>query len=137
MSTFLLDTNIIISLINNEDSSLAEKLKSFSPSEFSVSVITYSELVYGYEKLPPDSRRKKELIISLALSPFTILNYDKACALAYGKIKAGLCLKEAYRPKNELDLQIAATAVSQNMILITKNVKDFNQIETLKMQDTV
>ncbi len=134
MAKYLLDTNIIISIINNELPDLIGNLKALPPTDFAVSVITYSELVYGYEKLDKDERAKKQAIVNLALSVFTMLDYDKKCSDTYGKIKADLANRKVFNPKNELDIQIAATSIAHHLVLLTKNEKDFKDIAGIRLQ---
>lgn len=68
MTRYLLDTNIIISIINNEDPELVKKIKERSPAEFAVSIITHAELVYGYERMSGVEKFKKK--IDRRLEPF-------------------------------------------------------------------
>lgn len=134
VAKFLLDTNVIISLIRNEDPEFNEQIQKLHPSEYAISIITHSELVYGYEK-NPDDKFQQEFIVAAALAGFEILNFDKKCSLQYGKIKAGLKLKNVFNPRNELDIQIAATAVAHSLPLITKNTGDFKEIEGLELRE--
>lgn len=136
MAKYLLDTNVIISLIRNEDQQFTSDIQSLNPAEYAVSVITHSELMYGCEKNTTDQFQQK-IIVASALAGFEIINFDKKCSEQYGKIKAGLKAKGSFNSRNELDIQIAATAMAYNLILLTKNLKDFKEIEDLLLQDKI
>jgi predicted nucleic acid-binding protein len=134
---YLLDTNMIIDVINKTDLKLDKKLKQSNPNDFSVSVITYSELVFGYNNISDEQERlKKKTIVASALSAFNIINYDKACAEKYGLIRANLVERKLYKKKNELDLQIAATAQAHSLVVLTKD-SDFDDIENLKTRKSL
>ncbi|MFP5386410.1 MAG: type II toxin-antitoxin system VapC family toxin [Bacteriovoracia bacterium] len=136
MAKYLLDTNVIISLIRNEDSQFISDIQSLNPVEYAVSIITHSELMYGCEKNRTDQFQQR-IIVASALAGFEIINFDKRCSEQYGKIKASLKAKGSFNPRNELDIQIAATAMAYNLILLTKNLKDFKEIEDLLLQDRI
>jgi hypothetical protein len=128
---------MIIDVINKTDLKLDKKLKQSNPNDFSVSVITYSELVFGYNNISDEQERlKKKTIVASALSAFNIINYDKACAEKYGLIRANLVERKLYKKKNELDLQIAATAQAHSLVVLTKD-SDFDDIENLKTRKSL
>ena len=69
----------------------------------------------------------------LFLNQFDSLPFDDAAALIFGEIRADLSLKGT--PIGPYDLQIAAIALANNLILVTNNTKEFNRIPSLLLVD--
>ncbi len=67
------------------------------------------------------------------LIPFEIVNFDEKAAMEYGKIKAKL--RKIGNIIRELDIQIASIAISNNLILVTNNIKEFAKIENLEFEN--
>ena len=123
----LLDTNIVIGLFANE-SSITEKIKSFSGSIFIPSIVL-GELFYGAEQSTrKDENRKK--IEELAESSL-VLECDLDTARSYGKLKNQLKIKGSPIPEN--DIWIAALADQHKLKLVTRD-KHFNSIETISIE---
>jgi tRNA(fMet)-specific endonuclease VapC len=112
----LLDTNIVIGLFANE-SSIKEKIKSFSGNIFIPSIVL-GELFYGAEQSTRKdyNRRKIEKLAEASL---------------YGKIKNQLRIKGTPIPEN--DIWIAALADQHQLILVTRD-KYFNSVETISIE---
>ena len=69
------------------------------------------------------------------LSPFEILSYDENASRYYGKIRSQL--EKQGNIIGPLDMLIAAHALSNNLILITNNVKEFMRIKSLRVENWV
>lgn len=59
--------------------------------------------------------------------------FDDAAALAFGKIRADLAAMGT--PIGPYDLQIAAIALANNLILVTHNTREFSRIADLKIEN--
>ena len=128
---YMLDTNTCIYLMNNKDIKLTKKFHNKDPKELCISNITYSELMYGVEK--SEKREFNFTRLLLFLSDINILNYDFNASEEYGIIRVELERKGSTIGPN--DMLIAAHAKSQNMILVTNNIKEFNRINDLKVEN--
>ena len=127
----LLDTNICIYILKNKPIKVLEKFKNFSIGELKISSITVAELYFGAYN---SSYIEKNIsIIEKFLIPFEIINFDEKAAIEYGKIKSKL--KKDGNIIGELDMQIAAIAISNNFILVTNNTKEFERVENLKFEN--
>lgn len=128
---YSLDTNTCIRAINGRAAQVRTRLLQVSASEIVVCSIVRSELFYGSAKsqTPERSRQKQDLF----LQPFASLPFDDAAADAYGKIRS--TLERAGTPIGPLDMQIAAIAVTHDLILITHNTREFARIPGLKYED--
>ena len=126
---YLVDTNILIYLMNSKSIKLQKKFTSKSIDEFGVSSITVAELIYGAKK---SKAIEKNLNAALKiLSPLKILDFTSMDAFEYGDIRADLELKGNIIGAN--DLLIAAQARRQNLIVLTANVKEYERVEGLKV----
>jgi len=128
---YLIDTNICIYIINKRPAAVIKKFKQFELGEIGISTITVSELQYGVAK--STYRKKNEIRLEEFLAPLEILTYDQTAARVYGDIR--FQLEKRGRPIGPLDLLIAAHAISQNLVLITNNDKEFKRIKKLKIEN--
>jgi len=130
---YLLDTNIISEM---QKSKCNQNVKSFIdkiPAEdMFISVISMGELCYGMEKLPP-GKKKHELAVWLYTQVSEwfrdrVIPLDTEVLLEWGRIRA-----RSGRTMPVIDSQIAAAAVTHHMTLVTRNVKDFKDIEGISL----
>jgi tRNA(fMet)-specific endonuclease VapC len=127
---YLIDTNIIIYSLNNDEQVRINFLKNEVIPKF-ISIITYGELLYGAKKSTMVERNLSK--VYLLKSIFPIINIDLPVIEAFGDLKAkdgkkGIVIAD-------LDLLIAATALTHNQILVTNNVKHFNKIKELRIEN--
>ena len=129
----MLDTNICIYIIKNKPQSLREKFREFDVGDLCISSITVSELYYGvYKSLYVE---KNILALEHFLRPFDILEYDLNASIEYGKITA--TLEKSGKVIGGLNMMIAAHALSNKMTLVTNNIKEFERIENLVLDNWV
>ncbi len=128
---FLIDTNICIYIMNNRPPEVLQKFKSIGVGKVGISSITVSELHYGACKSSHIKKNIKRL--DEFLSPFEILSYDENASRYYGKIRSQL--EKQGNIIGPLDMLIAAHALSNNLILITNNVKEFMRIKSLQVEN--
>ena len=67
------------------------------------------------------------------LNNFVSLPFDDAAATIFGEIRSSLAAKGT--PIGPYDLQIAAIALANNLILVTHNTREFSRIADLKLED--
>lgn len=126
---YLLDTNICIFYIK-EKYDLERKFELFEGYNFYVSEITVAELLYGIEcssKKEENYKNMKEF-----LSPINVLNISNSLPL-FAKEKARL--RKMGLMIDNFDLLIGTSAVQNEMILVTNNVKHFNRISGIVIED--
>jgi tRNA(fMet)-specific endonuclease VapC len=130
---YLLDTNICIYIIKRKPVNVFEKFKSLSIGTIGISSITLAELQYGIMKSSDPKKNQKAL--DKFLTPLEILDFDYYATIEYGKIRAELEKKGT--PIGPLDTLIASHAMSLELILVTNNVKEFERIPDLKIENWV
>lgn len=130
---YILDTNIISYIIKNKEFSLIDKFETISKEHrIGVSSITVAELYYGVRK--KDSQ-KLEALVSEFLLPLERYSFDENAAFEYGKIRVNLESKGNIIGPN--DLLIAAHTKSLDAVLVTNNVKEFNRVENLVVENWI
>ncbi len=119
--------------MNQRPVSVIDKFKTMAPGDIGISSITVSELQYRVAKSSGKSENARRL--SEFLLPFDILPYDSKAASVYGKIRSQL--EDAGQTIGPLDILIGAHALSQNLIIVTNNAKEFSRIDRLTVQNWV
>jgi tRNA(fMet)-specific endonuclease VapC len=130
---FLVDTDICICLIKQKSLSVVAKIKAYEPYQIKISAVTVAELEYGAAK----SRRieRNRMVILKFLSSFEIIPFDDHDAGYFGKIRA--FLEKAGNIIGPYDMQIAAQALCRDLILVTNNVKEFESVPELAVENRV
>ncbi|MBU1660496.1 MAG: type II toxin-antitoxin system VapC family toxin [Chloroflexi bacterium] len=126
---YLLDTCVISELVmKTPDPHVVAFVDSLEPDDVFFSVITIGEIVKGIEKLS-DSKQKRELHTWLQedlLIRFDgkIFPLDTNVLMEWGKLTAHA--EAAGKPMPAIDSLIAATVLTYELTLITRNVSDFD-----------
>ncbi len=132
MIKYMLDTNIAIYVIKRKP---VEALATFNryAGQICISTITLAELLHGAEK---SMRVEQNLnVVEDFVSRLDVLNYGPKAGAHYGEIRA--CLEKKGTPIGVNDLHIAAHARSEGLILISNNVKEFERVEALRIENWV
>lgn len=128
---YMLDTNICIYTIKNKPQSVLFRVKEQIQAGLCISVITYAELKYGIAK--SDFPEKNAKALSKLLAFVKILPFEEAAADEYGKICAAL--KKKGTPIGVMDMLIAAHAKISGCIFVTNNVKEFERVDGLLIEN--
>lgn len=129
--TYMLDTNICIYVMKNRPERVLERFRKELDRGICISSITLAELEYGMKHSSNPVKNEQSLLKFLL--PLSILPFGQAAASAYGKIRAYLQRKGT--PIGPLDMLIAAHARAENMILVTNNVREFERVPGLELEN--
>ncbi len=132
MLKYMLNTNIVIYVIKKRPIR-ALKVFNLHAGLMCISCITYAELLHGVEKSskPEHNLRQVEDFISR----LEILDYGLKAAAHYGDIRADLERKGAVIGIN--DLHIAGHARSESLVLVTNNLREFDRVDGLRLDNWV
>ncbi len=130
---YLLDTNICIYCIKKKPVSVLRQLNLKRKHDICVSSITVAELEFGVEESQYPERNRIALIGFLSI--FRSLPFDDRDAREYGKTKAKLSADGNII--GPLDILIGSQAKSRSLILVTNNVREFERIGGLKIENWV
>jgi tRNA(fMet)-specific endonuclease VapC len=124
---FLLDTNVIIALLEGDDAVLSHLDLA---AEVFVPAVALGELFFGAAKSgrPFENAARVEQFASGR----AIVSADLGVAREYGRLKQ--YLKKKGRPLPENDIWIAAAAKCHGMVLVTRD-RHFQEIEELHTAD--
>lgn len=129
--TYLLDTNVCIALLKGRPAQLEKKVSSVRTNQAVIPAVVRYELHYGARK----SNQPKRTLAKLGpfLRSFPSLAFDDFCADICGRIRA--TLERAGTPIGPYDLMIAALAVQNDLILVTRNVREFQRVEAIRVEN--
>ena len=128
MTGFMVDTDISSYIIRRRPATLVEKFEKHGET-LSVSVITAAELRFGAEKV---ARPKLTELVEAYLERLAILDWTNEVTHHYARIRTEL--ERSGKPIGNMDLLIAAHAVSQGMTVVTNNLKHFSNVPGLKVE---
>lgn len=130
---YLLDTNICVYALKHRPPEVLERLRAVGKAAVAVSVITVLELRQGAEKSQQAVANHARL--DLFLGPLRVLPFDEEAALAGARLRAHL--ERLGRPIGDLDSLIAAQALAREMTLVTNNLREFERVPALQVENWV
>jgi tRNA(fMet)-specific endonuclease VapC len=132
MLQYMLDTNICIYVIKNRPAELREQFDRLA-EQICISTITLAELYFGVEKSNPhiqNFQAVEQFVARLEALPFSA-----EAAAHYGQLRAEL--ERAGEPAGPHDMLIGAHARSAGLIIVTNNLREFERIPGLRVENWV
>ena len=116
---------------------LQSKLDEFPSDEIVTTIITYEEQMRGWMAFLARMRSIEEQVFAYEtlkqyfdyFKTLTVIDFDKNAAEIYKNLKSNKIRI------GSMDLKIASIAVSHNAILVSRNLKDFEQVPNLNVKD--
>ena len=132
MLKFLLDTNIVIYVIKRRP---IEVLETFNlhAGQMAISSITLAELLHGAEKSAKPEHNLRQ--VDDFISRLDVLDYGNKAAAHYGDIRANL--EKQGKTIGVNDLHIAGHARSEGLILVTNNLREFERVPALRLENWI
>lgn len=131
---YLLDTDILSNLLKRTPSTvLIAKLASVPPEQQFTSSITLGELVYGAHRLQACAGLLLERLDRTLPPNLPVLPFDAAAAHRYGEVRAEL--EHRGTPLGDADLRIGAIALARGLTVVTGNVRHFQRIPELTVEN--
>jgi vapC-like nucleic acid-binding protein len=127
---YLIDTDIIIFALRGDKTVLA-KFEENKNIPISISMITYAELVFGTKR--SQNERTNMLKVNRIREIYPVEELNIGIMELFADIKANMYSK-AIRIE-DMDLFIAATAIYNDLTLVTNNTKHFKNIPLLKLEN--
>lgn len=127
---WMLDTNTLSALIRTPRGALVRRLSTTGPDTVCTSIVVACELRFGARRKGSDAltQRVEQLLASL-----TVLPLDEPADQHYADIRAAL--ERAGTPIGKHGLFIAAHARSRGMTLVMHNVREFERVPGLRVED--
>ena len=127
---YLIDTDIIIFALR-KDKSVLIKFEENKNIPISISMITYAELIFGAKRSQNEQQNMIKVRHIRELYPIEDLN--EGVMEVFADIKAKM-FNNGIRIE-DMDLLIAATAIYNDLTLVTNNVKHIEKIPYLKLEN--
>lgn len=130
---YLFDTDIIANIFKKQPPpGLLAKLADTPRNQQHISTVTVSEIVYGACKSDRPAYHLRNLQ-EVLLPAVNLLGFDGKAAFVCGRIRAEL--EKAGTPLALADLEIAAIALANQLVLVTGNSRHFARIPGLTMEN--
>ena len=135
--TYLLDTNIVSEFVKERPDEQVIDFYNARRDLCAISAVTWQEIIRGITRMP-EGKRKKTLLSFLSDldSNMDVISYDKFASQICGEIQAAA--EKDGKKVPFYDSQIAATAISNGMVLVTHNTSNFEQFKEksfLRLED--
>lgn len=129
--TYMLDTNICIYAIKNRPEIVLQRLKENMQNGLCISAITLAEMQHGVEKSAQPEKNAAALMRFVSI--LQVLPFDDGAAVEYGKVCAHL--QRRGTPISPMDTLIAAHAKAEGLTIATNNVREFERVPGLKIEN--
>ena len=126
---YLLDSNVVIALLNDLLSRAARRAKRERVGDLGIPAIVAHELFHGAFK----SRREGQNLTPLDALLFPIVEFDGEDARASGLIRAQLGSQGV--PIGPYDVLIAGQAIARDLIVVTHNMREFSRVPGLQIEN--
>ena len=129
----MLDTDTCIFLMRGESPALAAKVQSVPLQQQVMSAVTFAELTYGVQASAAAKRKQNQSVLDSLVLHLAVLDWPQDAAKHYAEIRADL--KKRGAQLGAADLMIAAHARAMGAIVVTNNVKDFERVKGLEVEN--
>ena len=129
--THLLDTNTWIYALKGQPTTLVARLGAVNPASVAFCSVIKAELLHGAYRYGNQERRLA--LLHALFSRHHSFAFDDRTAEIYGRIRHAL--ETQGQVIGPMDLQIAAIALANNLILVTHNTAEFARVMGLSLED--
>ena len=136
----ILDTDCL-SLLDRErlleSSKLRQKLDHFSSDEIVTTIITFEEHMRGWLSFVAKAKTPEQLVYAYEKLHRFLESYRNTIVLEFDQPAAEIykSLKSQKIRIGSMDLKIASIAISRKAILVSRNLKDYEQVPNLVVND--
>ena len=128
---YLLDTCIVIAVLRGNPR-VINALRQIPSFEIGISSISLMELEVGLQ-LSTQRRREKRQALDRFISVYRLLDFSEGDAVEAASIIA--YLRQAGTPIGAYDVQLAGVARQRGLTVLTHNLKEFQRVPDLKVND--
>jgi tRNA(fMet)-specific endonuclease VapC len=126
----VIDSSVLIAG-ERGDLNLAKAFGEHPKENFAISTVTASEILHGVHRTKGSKRAMTEAYVESILGRLVVLPFDLKCARVHANLRA-----ESASTGNSIsmrDLMIAATALSGNHEIVTRDKRSFPRIPGLRV----
>ena len=116
---------------------MTSRIAQHSPADFALSIVSFHEQMLGGHAFLNRARTAAQLVRGYSLLMNTLQTFMTMPVLPFVAAAAGVFdgLQAQRIRVSTMDLRIAAIALSQGLILLTRNVRDFGRVPALVTED--
>lgn len=126
---YMLDTDTCSYIIKMRPTSILQQLKHLAFTDLCISAITQAELLYGAART--SAPKHMDTIVKEFISRLIVYAWDGSAAEQYSILRAYLEKKGTLI--GNMDIMIAAHALSLHAHIVTNNTKHFRKVPHLKV----
>jgi tRNA(fMet)-specific endonuclease VapC len=126
---YLLDSNAVLSLLNHPSGPVSRHVRQYQPVDIGLSVIVAHELYFGAYK----SRKGESNLAFVDELLLEVLPFDREDARHAGEIRAVLAAQGT--SIGGYDVLIAGQARARRLTLVTRNQREFQRVDGLRLED--
>lgn len=131
---YLFDTDTLSNLMKPSPSDkLLKRMRLVSVGNQFTSSITLGELLYGARKNQSQTQKYLSQIEQLVIRKLPILPFDSRAAGLYAEVRSEL--ERQGSRLEEPDLRIAAIALVRNLTIVTGNIRHFQRVPNLAVEN--
>ncbi|MBW4658487.1 MAG: type II toxin-antitoxin system VapC family toxin [Drouetiella hepatica Uher 2000/2452] len=137
---YLLDTDHISALQRRSGSdfkNLAARISQLPAADFGLSIISFHEQILGAHNFINRARTRVDVIRGYTLLLETLQGFSAAPVLQLDAEAIAIFneLREQRVRVSTMDLRIASIALSRNLVLLTRNISDFEKVPGLALEN--
>ena len=132
---YLLDTNIVSEPLKPiPNSQVLERIKRHD-GMMAIPSVVWHELLFGVDRLPPGARqrRMRAYMLEVVAPSLPVVSYDDHAAWVHASFRA--VLEADGKVQGFADGIIAATALANNLILVTRDTDDYKHVPNLYLEN--
>lgn len=128
---YLLDTNVWVDYLTGRYPTVVTRIQQSPPDDLCLSSVVMAELRYGAEK--SQRKRANHRLLDTLAREVRCVDFDLDGTSAYGALRTAQ--ERRGRPLGPYDMMIAAHARSLDLVLVTDNEREFNQVKSLQVEN--
>jgi tRNA(fMet)-specific endonuclease VapC len=125
---YLLDTNVVIALLGSNPL-VVERVRRLSRPDILLPAIVMHELYFGAYK----GVRTNETLRNYERLRFEVLSFTSDDGMRAAEIRA--LLQRRGTPIGPYDVLIAGQALARDLILVTRNTREFERVDGLRLEN--
>ena len=132
---YLLDTNMLSEPLTPKPNGNVLAMLEHQQDAIATAAPVWHELIFGCGRLPASKKKRaiERYLYEVVAATMPILPYDQPAATWHGEEKARLIGKG--QTPSFVGGQIAAIAKQNDLVLVTRNLRDFKMFRGLKLEN--
>lgn len=136
MSLYILDTDTL-QLLQDENPTVLARVRAVALADRAISVVTVEEQLAGWYAQLRQAKRPERLAWAYRRLAATVRFLSQIQIVDFDEPAIQRCeqLKKRKLKVRTMDLRIAATVLERDAILVTRNLRDFQRVPGLRIED--